>query len=121
MGCEPGTAEAFEWLGLTWADRWLTEAGASTSTLAAVHRLAAVDDLRGVDLAGEAVRYGLMGSFLLHALLVRGDCVDLTRSGAVCRSGSWPRFPSTAATPSGRLAVRGRANRMGRAAGITRT
>jgi hypothetical protein len=40
-----------------------------------------VDDLRGVDLAGEAVRYGLMGSFLLHALLVRGDCVDLARSG----------------------------------------
>jgi hypothetical protein len=31
-----------------------------------------------VDLAGEAVRYGLMRSFLLHALLVRGDCVDLT-------------------------------------------
>jgi hypothetical protein len=78
MGCEPGTAEAFEWLGLTWADRWLTEIGASTSALAAVHRLAAVDDLRGVDLAGEAVRYGLMRSFLLHALLVRGDCVDLT-------------------------------------------
>jgi hypothetical protein len=65
-------------LGLTWADRWLTEIGASTSALTAVHRLAAVDDLRTVDLAGEAVRYGLMRSFLLHALLVRGDCVDLT-------------------------------------------
>jgi hypothetical protein len=38
MGCEPGTAEAFEWLGLTWADRWLTEIGATTSVLAAVHR-----------------------------------------------------------------------------------
>ncbi|GAA1810694.1 hypothetical protein HC028_19385 [Planosporangium flavigriseum] len=78
MECEPGAAEAFEWLGLSWADRWLTELGAASPALAAVHRLAAVDDLRSVDLAGEALRYGLAHSFLLHALLVRGDCVDLT-------------------------------------------
>jgi hypothetical protein len=78
MGYASGTAGAFEWLGLSWADRWLTEIGATTSALAAVHRLAAVDDLRTVDLAEEALRYGLMRSFLLHALLVRGDCVDLT-------------------------------------------
>jgi hypothetical protein len=65
-------------LGLSWADRWLTEIGATTSALTAVHRLAAVADLRAVDLADEALRYGLMGAFLLHALLVRGDCVDLT-------------------------------------------
>jgi hypothetical protein len=78
MGCEPGAAEVFEWLGLAWADRWLTELGATPSALGAVHRLAAVADLRVVDLAGEALRYGLMRSFLLHALLVRGDCVNLT-------------------------------------------
>jgi hypothetical protein len=65
-------------LGLSWADRWLAEIGATPSALGAVHRLAAVADLRVVDLAGEAVRYGLMRSFLLHTLLVRGDCVDLT-------------------------------------------
>jgi hypothetical protein len=78
MECEPGAAEAFEWLGLPWADRWLTEIGATPTALVAVHRLAAVDDLRTVDLAEQALRYGLMHSFLLHALLARGDCVDLT-------------------------------------------
>jgi hypothetical protein len=78
MGSEPCAAEAFAWLGLSWADRWLTEIGATIGALAAVHRLAAVDDLRAVDLADEALRCGLVHSFLLHALLVRGDCVDLT-------------------------------------------
>jgi hypothetical protein len=37
-----------------------------------------MDELRTMDLAEEAQRYGLMYSFLLHALLVGGDCVDLT-------------------------------------------
>jgi hypothetical protein len=37
-----------------------------------------MDDLPTMDLAEEAQRYGLMYSFLLHALLVGGDCVDLT-------------------------------------------
>jgi hypothetical protein len=78
MGREPGPADAFEWLGLSWADRWLTEIGATQPALATVHRLAAVDDLRTVDLVEEALRHGLMRSFLLHALLVRGDSVDLT-------------------------------------------
>ncbi|MGC9671562.1 hypothetical protein ACNTMW_34105 [Planosporangium sp. 12N6] len=78
MESEPDSAEAFRWLGLSWADRWLTELGATAAALATVHRLATVDDLRTVDLVGEAARCGLMPSFLLHALLVRGDCVDLT-------------------------------------------
>jgi hypothetical protein len=42
MGSEPYAAEAFAWLGLSWADRWLTEIGATTGALAAVHRLATV-------------------------------------------------------------------------------
>lgn len=77
MGSEPRVVEAFEWLGLTWAERWLAAVGATSGAVAAVRRLAAIGDLRTVDLAAEASCHGLRHAFLLHALLARGDCMSL--------------------------------------------